>query len=615
MDAHDTGIPYETRKGRQGMVIEKEYRMRPMRGSTRAALILTAVLLAAAGIPVHPGRVPDLVQFLGRFHPLLVHVPIGCLVALFALESLDLLRKSVRLHHATWFVAWLTAATAVFSAFFGILLSHCGEYAPVLLARHLWLGTSTAVLSIWLVVLKMRSDWREPHGFMPLYHATLLLAMGAMGLAGHYGGSLTHGSDYLTAYMPAGLRSVLGAGTASALAPGQNPAEVAVFDAVIEPVLKEKCTSCHGAEKQEHKLRLDGYDAVMQGGESGSNVVAGSSSGSLLIQSVHLPLGDKKHMPPEGKPQLNADDIALLTWWIDRGASATAKVGELKRTRQVARILHARVGLPDAAGEEIPLQAWAAVEATVKQIGADIGIDITPLAADNPGLQLTVLPGGRPFGDGELAKLLPLKANLIRLSLGGSQISDTGLVHVAQMKNLERLDLSRTAISDAGAASLTGLQRLEYLNLYGTKITDAGLEPLRQLASLRKIYLWQTAVTTNGAAAFQEAFIDEGQLQEWQKQIKELQARVAAMGVEVNTGFSTEPAATNAPAAAVAAAAAAPAGKPINEKCCYTGKPLDPAQFSVFKGVVLGFCCEKCKARFDKDPAGEAAKIPLLAGK
>jgi uncharacterized membrane protein len=582
-------------------------------GPTRCALLLSILLLGLAGIQVEVDNVPDLVTFLGRFHPLLVHLPIGFLVALFVLEGLDLFRKSVRLHHATYFVAWLAAASAVFSAVFGVLLSYTGDYAPTLLARHLWLGTATALLCVWLVVLKMRSDWREPQGFAPLYHLTLLLATGAMALAGHFGGALTHGSDYLTAYMPARLRALVGVEASTRVVPGGNPLELVAFDAAIQPVLKEKCVNCHGADKQEEKLRLDSYAAVMQGGESGSNVVAGSASASLLIQSIHLPAADKKHMPPEGKPQLSADDVALLTWWIDRGAPEKAKLGELKMTRPVARILHARLGLPDAAGEEIALQKWEQIAPAVKQVSADIGIELTPLAADHPGLQLTVLPGGRTLGDAELAKLVPLKANLVRLNLGGSAVTDTGLVHVAQMKNLERLDLSRTAVTDAGLAKLVTLQRLEHLNLYGTTITDASLEPLSQIASLRKVFLWQTGVTSNGLAAFQKKFIDEGQLQEWQKQIKELQARVSAMGVDVNTGVSTAPASTNAATNAVAAVAAP--GKPINEKCCYTGKPVDPAQTSIYKGLVVGFCCEKCKATFDKDPVAEAAKNPLLAGK
>jgi cob(I)alamin adenosyltransferase len=41
-----------------------------------------------------------------------------------------------------------------------------------------------------------------------------------------------------------------------------------------------------------------------------------------------LPIDDDEgeHMPPEGKDQLTKEEIALLKWWIEQGASNTQKV-------------------------------------------------------------------------------------------------------------------------------------------------------------------------------------------------------------------------------------------------------------------------------------------------
>ncbi len=41
------------------------------------------------------------------------------------------------------------------------------------------------------------------------------------------------------------------------------------FEREVRPILVEKCLSCHGANKQEGKLRLDSRDAVLRGGEGG----------------------------------------------------------------------------------------------------------------------------------------------------------------------------------------------------------------------------------------------------------------------------------------------------------------------------------------------------------
>lgn len=43
-------------------------------------------------------------------------------------------------------------------------------------------------------------------------------------------------------------------------------------------------------------------------------------------------------------------------------------------------------------------------------------------------------------------------------------------------------------------------------------------------------------------------------------------------------------------------------------KCLVSGKAVDAAQSSEFKKVV-GFCCEKCKAGFDKDPDATIEKV------
>ena len=546
------------------MESQKNNTRQPVRGTMALALVFSAVLIALAKHRFSVGTIPDIVPFLGHFHPLIVHLPIGFILALFLLEIFDLTAKSVKLHHATFIVAWLAAGSAVVSAIFGVLLSYTGEYGADLLWKHLWLGTATAVLSLWIVVFKMRSNWREEGRFSFVYHGLVFATTAALTMAGHYGGALTHGSDYLTSNMPGKLRMILGVSGPKKNTPdkvvGQNPLDQIVYASAIEPIFKDKCVNCHGPEKQENKLRLDSYADAMKGGKTGSNIVAKASAESFLITSLHLPKDDKKHMPPDGKPQLSSDDIALLAWWIDQGAADKAKFSDVKISRTIARILHDRVGLAAPGGGEIAMQKPEQILPVAQKIASEIGFNISPISATDAGLQLAYIIGGKKFGDEEAAKIVPLKSNLVRLDLGGSAITDTGLVQIAELKNLKRLDLNRTAITDAGVAKLAALQGLEYLNLYGTKVTDASLEPLKQISSLRKVYLWQTAVTTNALADFEKSFVDEGQLAEWKKEIAELQSKIETMGVDANIGASTAPevpASTNAAPAMPAKPAAA----------------------------------------------------------
>ena len=109
--------------------------------------------------------------------------------------------------------------------------------------------------------------------------------------------------------------------------------------------------------------------------------------------------------------------------------------------------------------------------------------------------------------DGELGILKEVE-NLVWLHLGGTDVTDEGLPHLAGLSSLTRLHLERTKVSDAGLANLKDLQNLNYLNLYQTGITDAGLAHLEGLTGLKNLYLWQTKVTEAGVEKLQKALPD-----------------------------------------------------------------------------------------------------------
>lgn len=112
-----------------------------------------------------------------------------------------------------------------------------------------------------------------------------------------------------------------------------------------------------------------------------------------------------------------------------------------------------------------------------------------------------------PALDGELGILKDVP-NLVWLHLGGTDVTDEGLPHLAGLASLTRLHLERTKVSDAGLANLKDLQNLAYLNLYQTGISDAGLAHLEGLKGLKNLYLWQTKVTKAGVEKLQKALPD-----------------------------------------------------------------------------------------------------------
>src|SRR5258705_11762662 len=89
----------------------------------------------------------------------------------------------------------------------------------------------------------------------------------------------------------------------------------------VQPILRARCTRCHGAEQQRSQLRLDSRTGALRGGMSGAVVLPGDSRGSALVQRITGVL--QPSMPFEGSP-LPAEEIARIQAWIDAGAPGAA---------------------------------------------------------------------------------------------------------------------------------------------------------------------------------------------------------------------------------------------------------------------------------------------------
>lgn len=85
----------------------------------------------------------------------------------------------------------------------------------------------------------------------------------------------------------------------------------------IQPLLAQKCYSCHGPEVQQAGLRLDLRQNALRGGDYGPVIKIGDSAASKLIRRVVDGDGGLQ-MPPDGA--LSSDEIGLLRAWIDQGA-------------------------------------------------------------------------------------------------------------------------------------------------------------------------------------------------------------------------------------------------------------------------------------------------------
>ena len=97
------------------------------------------------------------------------------------------------------------------------------------------------------------------------------------------------------------------------------------FEKDVQPILAQKCYSCHGEDVQQSGLRLDKRQNALRGGDYGPVINVGNSAESKLIR--RLVNGDGGlQMPPSGA--LPDEEIGILRAWIDQGADFRIEVQE-----------------------------------------------------------------------------------------------------------------------------------------------------------------------------------------------------------------------------------------------------------------------------------------------
>lgn len=265
----------------------------------------------------------DFIYFLGRFHVLALHLPIGLVLTAIVLDFLAYRPRFQPLAVASTFLWSGAAITAIGTVILGYLHYLEGNFAGTTAIIHMLLGTSVAIGStlVWIIrSRKIELPRAVEHGLA----AVLLLLIV---LTGHYGGNLTHGSNYLLQYAPNPVRALAGL-------PPRRPrvtvlAEADVFLDVIHPMMLAHCTSCHNDERRRGGLSLLSYQSLSRGGETGRVVLAGRSERSEMYRRIMLPRDDEAAMPAEDNAPLTAEQIDVIGWWIDAGAPDSGLVGGL----------------------------------------------------------------------------------------------------------------------------------------------------------------------------------------------------------------------------------------------------------------------------------------------
>ncbi len=408
-------------------------------------------------------ELPRLLSWVGRWHPLVLHFPIVLLlIAIF----LGLTGKKVP--HLLLAVGVLSALITAVSGFF---LGKDTLAKGDLLFWHQWLGGGVALLAaLWYGLDNMQLDQK-------IYtKAIQVVLIGLVGFAGHYGGMVTHGEDFLA--LPVEKRQE------------KIPENPIIYADVVTRILDDKCVSCHNPNKQKGQLLMTSLSELLKGGESESTLVPGDPEQSELIKRLLLPADDEDHMPPEGKTPLEENEIAILERWVALGASDTLRLDQLEKAEPL-------VGLIKGMMEPDPMEKWAKLpkvaDSTLQNLSSDY-LTIKRMASNSNALSVDVyLPP--EYDSKPITELKRVANNIVELDLSGLPIGQQEMALVASCINLEWLELDRTPVTDTEVEKLINLKNLALLKVYETSITDKSTLIFKNLPNLKNLYLWETGVS------------------------------------------------------------------------------------------------------------------------
>jgi mono/diheme cytochrome c family protein len=445
-----------------------------------ASLTIAALLSFPFVVTLNGKPHADWQQFLGRFHVLAVHLPIGLILLVPLLEIVGASRPALR--QAAGFVLALGFAACAGSLVLGILLAYGSGEAGETVTRHMWGGIVVTIGA--LVCILARPAW-STGTIRVIYPSLLACVLLALVWTAHEGGSIARGSGYLTEFMPAPLKSFSVLGNVSAAANSDS-----FYAQHIDPVFAARCVSCHGASKREGGLRLDSYDRLMRGGRNGAVIAPGRPDRSLLLGRVTLPTNDKHFMPAEGRPPLKPEEIAWLRAWIQQGASpaVTALAG---------------ISLPQARSEipPEPVGDYGSLMPEIRAMQAAQGAKLVPVSSKpSDGLILSAVDVAPSFGDAQLQQFVKFAPYIVEAELGRTAVTDASFDTLAKFTHLRALHLEGTAVTGAGIQKLAALSQLTYLNLSGTRVTAAAAAQLAAMKNLRRVYLFNTPAQPAQAA-------------------------------------------------------------------------------------------------------------------
>jgi uncharacterized membrane protein len=450
-----------------------------------------------------------MLELISRLHPVAVHFPIALIVTAAGAEWWKTLRRRERLSGTGLACCTVAAIGGLVAAASGWLNAETQSHAASLaddINLHRWIGLCGALLATLAASTGHWSVRRESIVGSRWYLLLLTAACLAIGGAGHLGGSLVYGDDYLLSPLRALGLPVPAKRVSEAAAPTPNNAPAAAstatlpkrlapagtlltinYQATVRPIFEAHCFQCHGPAKRQGRLRLDTLADAFTGEERFWPIHPGKPEESELIARVKLGTDADDRMPPEGAP-LTGDQVAAIAAWIAEGAWEGVEGAEGAAKPRASHT---------ASTPSVP---WTAEETkAIESLRSRFGARVERLFAGGDVIEIDLSTGSLKADASHACEALTLAAVLAdrtqRLSLSGLALDDQCAEVLSRFTKVTDLTLRETRVGDGSLASLAACTSLRTVSLFGTQVTTAGVETLlRKRPSIERLYAGETKV-------------------------------------------------------------------------------------------------------------------------
>lgn len=438
-----------------------------------------------------------MLDFLGRLHPLIIHLPSAFIFVACAWIGVSFFIKKQNYHSLISLLMLFGLIGAVLSIATGLNLSNQSAYDHRALTLHQWIAIATTLVS-GIVFLFLKYHF-NPN--LTKISAIVLLIM--IVATGHLGGNLTHGSDYLIKKAPEAIQLALG------YSPKDNTANITllpqdspqIFQHLIQPLLQQHCTSCHQPSNDNGGLDLSSMDGILAGGEKGSVLTAGDPAESELFKRIAAAPGDPKYMPPIG-PALSYQEVRLIEWWIKAGAPFKVKLNDMNLSSDLVVILADQYGWYKQENDPISRLKIPVASEYLMNEARKAGFIIKRIAANSNALEVLPSKNNQVVNKEQLKQLAPLREHIVWLDLSGCQINEDVLSSIPEMPNLLKINLGKITNSEFISQKFNNLL---LITLSSTNVAKEGINDLLlKLPRLQSLYLGSTTLTPDEVKSLQD---------------------------------------------------------------------------------------------------------------